>query len=254
MKMILCEFLKKGNSMLRDSLSTPLLTVEHAQVCRIIKRLNRFVVRVEIQGQARLAHINNTGRLQEFLIEGRKAYCFKTQTRGTTDCRLFAVKETGLGALIDTQLQMKAFEKMVDAEALLWLKGFRIQKRNPRLGNSLLDYLLKDGSTEIYLEVKSAVLREGDFATYPDCPTTRGQRHVKELTRYAQGGGKAVIVFMAALPQVTAFKPYQPGDPILHDLLREAKAEGVNIKAIGLHFNPEDSAIHLFNPDLRIAL
>lgn len=237
-----------------ESLSMPLLTVEHVKNCRIIQRLNRFVVKVEIKKQIHLAHINNTGRLQEFLVHGKKAYCFKTNTGGTTDFRLFAVKETGLGALIDTQLQMKAFEKMVDAEALPWLKGFRIHKRNPRLGRSLLDYLLKDGGTEIYLEVKSAVLRDGDFATYPDCPTTRGQRHVRELTRYAQGGGKAVIVFMAALPQVTAFRPYLPGDPILHELLRKAKAEGVNIRAIGLHFNPEDSAIHLFNPDLRIAL
>ena len=235
-------------------MSTPLLTVEHVQNCRIIKRLNRFVVRVEIKGQAHLAHINNTGRLQEFLFHGKKAYCFKTNTGGTTDCRLFAVKETGLGALIDTQLQMKAFEKMVDAEALPWLKGFRIQKRNPKLGNSLLDYLLEDGSTEIYLEVKSAVLREGESAMYPDCPTTRGQRHVRELTQYTQEGGKGVIVFMAALPQVTAFKPFQRGDPMLHMLLQEAKAAGVNIRAIGLHFNPEDNAIHLFNSDLRIAL
>ncbi|MFC2163709.1 DNA/RNA nuclease SfsA [Acidobacteriota bacterium] len=237
-----------------DSKPVPLLEVDNVQICRIVKRLNRFVVSVEIKGKTCFAHINNTGRLQEFLIEGRKAYSFKTQTGGTTDCRLFAIGESGLGALIDTQLQMKAFEKMVEVEALPWLKGFRIQKRNPRLGNSVLDYHLKDGSTEIYLEVKSAVLREAHFAMYPDCPTTRGQRHVKELTQYAQKGGTTTIVFMAALPRVTAFKPYEAGDPILHDLLQEAKTKGVNIRAIGLYYNPEDSSIHLFNPDLRIDL
>ncbi len=228
--------------------------MDKVQICRIITRLNRFVVKVEINGQARLAHINNTGRLQEFLVHGRLAYCFKTKTGGVTDCRLFAVKETGLGALIDTQLQMKAFEKMVEAEVLPWLKGYRILKRNPRLEDSLLDYLLKDDNTKVYLEVKSAVLRDGNFAMYPDCPTTRGQRHVKELTRYAQGGGKAVIVFMAALPQVIAFKSHRAGDPILHELLQGAKSEGVDVRAIGLYFNPEDSSILLSNPDLRIDL
>jgi sugar fermentation stimulation protein A len=242
------------NSKMSESASVPLLRLDIVQKCRVIRRLNRFVVRIGIQGKTHLAHINNTGRLQEFLIQGKKAFCFPTETGGTTDFRLFAIEESNLGALIDTQLQMKALEKTIEAEALPWLKGNRILRRNPRLDNSVLDYLLKDDSTEAYLEVKSAVLREGRFAMYPDCPTIRGQRHVQELTRYAQKGGRAIIVFMAALPQVTAFKPYTPGDPVLHALLREAKSKGVQVRAIGLHFNPEDSAIHLFNPDLRVDL
>jgi len=239
---------------MNDIFPAPLLTVGNVRTCRIIRRLNRFVVRVQIQGKGHLAHINNTGRLQEFLIEGRTAYCFKTERGRVTDCRLFAVEEAGLGALIDTQLQMKAFERMVEGEALPWLEGYRIQKRNPRLGESRLDYLLTNESTEIYLEVKSAVLRGGDFAMYPDCPTSRGQRHVMELTRHARKGGKAVIVFMAALPQVTGFKPHQDADPVLHELLKKAKSEGVSVKAVGLYYNPKDSSIHLFNPDLRIDL
>lgn len=236
------------------SMTVPLLSVDDVQICRIIQRLNRFVVRVEIQGKTSLAHINNTGRLLEFLIQGKKAFCFPTKTGGTTACRLFAVEESGLGALIDTQLQMKAFEKMVEKEVLPWLTGFRIQRRNPRLDNSVLDYLLKDKSTEIYLEVKSAVLREGHFAMYPDCPTTRGQRHVQDLTRYAQGGGRALIVFMAALPQVAAFKPHIAGDPILSRLLQKAQSVGVKVRAVGLHYAPQDSMIHLFDPDLRVDL
>ena len=239
---------------MNESLPVPLLTVDNVQICRIVTRLNRFVVEVEIEGQTRLAHINNTGRLQEFLIGGRKAYCYKTRAGGATDCRLFAIEESGLGALIDTQLQMKSFEKSVEAKVLPWLKGYRIQRRNPRLGHSVLDYLLTDAHTEVYLEVKSAVLREGHLAMYPDCPTIRGQRHVRELIRYAKRGGKAFITFMAALPQITAFKPHPTADPVLFELLQKAQSSGVDVRAIGLYFNPKENSIHLFNSDLRVNL
>ena len=232
----------------------PLLTVDKTQDCRIIERLNRFVVRIDIKGHSHLAHINNTGRLKEFLVRGRRAYCFKTTTGKVTDYRLFAIEEKGSGALIDTQLQMKTLATLIEAEALPWLKGYRIQRRNPRLGDSLLDFLLSKDHAEVYLEVKSAVLREGHYAMYPDCPTSRGQRHVMELTRYVQRGGQGVIAFMAALPQVTAFKPYRAGDPVFHELLRQAASKGVQVRAVGLYFNYQDRAIHLFDPDLEIVL
>jgi sugar fermentation stimulation protein A len=103
-----------------------------------------------------------------------------------------------------------------------------------------------------YLEVKSAVLRDGPFAAYPDCPTTRGQRHVQELAEYSKKGGMAIIVFMAALPGISAFKPYKKGDPLLNEYLLDAHKQGVRIKAIGLFFNPSDKHVHLFDPDLPV--
>jgi sugar fermentation stimulation protein A len=199
-------------------------------------------------------HINNTGRLEEFLIRGRKAFCMKTEHKGKTEGRLFAIEERGLGALIDTQLQMKAFERLVDKGQIPWLKDCSIQKRNPRLGASVLDYLLEREDKTVFLEVKSAVLREGRFATYPDCPTTRGQRHVQALTEYSKNGGAATIVFMAALPEVSAFKPSKKGDPLLEEYLLDADKHGVLIKAIGLFFNPIDHHIHLCEPDLPVIL
>jgi sugar fermentation stimulation protein A len=233
---------------------TAILPVKNAIDCTIAERLNRFVVRVEIAGEQHSMHINNTGRLEEFMIKGRKAFCFRTEVEGKTDGRLFAVEERGLGALIDTQLQMRAFERMVEEGRIPWLKDCSIQKRNPRLGSSVLDYQLRGRKENILLEVKSAVLREGKFATYPDCPTTRGQRHVQELTEYSKKGGSAHIVFMAGLPEVTAFKPYWKGDPLLCEYLLNAETQGVSIRAIGLFFDPRDKSIHLIDPDLPVVL
>jgi len=234
--------------------STPVLTVENVRECQVIERLNRFVVRAKIAGKQHPLHINNTGRLEEFLVRGRNAFCFMTESTEKTEGRLFAVEDMGLGALIDTQIQMAAFERLVEKGRIPWLKGCTIQKRNPRLGSSVLDYLLLCEKKAVFVEVKSAVLRVGSFATYPDCPTTRGQRHVQELTQYSKKGGDAAIVFMSALPGVSAFKPNKAGDPLLKDYLRDAFEQGVNIKAAGLFFDPKDNQVHLFNPDLPVVL
>jgi sugar fermentation stimulation protein A len=228
--------------------------VDNVRECGIVERLNRFVVRVEIAGRKLPMHINNTGRLEEFLVKGRRAFCTETKQTGKTDGRLFAIEEKGSGALIDTQLQMKAFERLVRQGQIPWLTECSILKRNPRLGTSVLDYLLECGDKTIFLEVKSAVLREGRFATYPDCPTTRGQRHIQELTKYSRRGGMATLVFMAALPEITAFKPSKKGDPLLCEYLWDAHKQGVCIKAISLFFDPMDHHIHLFDPDLPVVL
>lgn len=234
--------------------TSAVLSVDNATECWIVERLNRFVVRVEIAGYELLMHINNTGRLEEFLIKGRKAFCIKPDLTRKTEGRLFAIDERGFGALVDTRLQMKTFERLVDNGQIPWLKDCAILKRNPRLGSSVLDYLFMSDDSAIFLEVKSAVLREGRFAAYPDCPTTRGQRHVQELTSYSKKGGAAVIVFMAALPEVSAFKPYHKGDPLLCKYLLDAHAHGVRIKAIGLFFDPRDHGIYCYDPDLPVVL
>lgn len=240
--------LRKGS---RDIL---LFAVPDALNCRIVDRLNRFVVRIEIEGEFFRAHINNTGRLQEFLIRGKGGHCFKTLDTAKTDFRLFSVGEKGRGALIDTQFQMRAFEVAFEKKLIPWLKDCFYLRRNARLGDSLIDYLFERGGKPVYLEVKSAVLRDGEFAMYPDCPTLRGQRHVEDLMGWVKKGGAAFILFVAALPYVTGFKPNRSADPRLFDLLEKAERMGVRVKALGIYFRPEDSSLYLYDPDLDVII
>ena len=233
-----------------------LIRIENPEECSIVERLNRFVVMIEITGSYHPAHITNTGRLSELLVRGRKAFCFRTRNTPKTDYRLFAIEERGLGALIDTQLQMKAFEGALERNLIPWLAGCRIVKRNAKLSiSSRIDYLLGCHGRDVYFEVKSAVLRAGDYAMYPDCPSDRGRGHIKELSRYVEeGGGKGTLLFMAALPFVKAFKPNKAADPKLYDALKEANSSGVAIRALGLYYHPNDAFVHLYNPDLEITL
>jgi sugar fermentation stimulation protein A len=232
----------------------PLLTIPGVIPCRIIGRINRFVVNIEVNGKSSLAHINNTGRLEELLVQGRTGYSFPTPHTKKSDFRLFAVEERKKGALIDTQLQMRGFEAAQEKDAIPWLKGASLGRRNPPLGGSQLDYLFYQKGESVYVEVKSAVLREGTFAMYPDCPSLRGQRHVKELIVWAEKGGASFILFMAALPEISAFTPNRSADPDLCDLAEQARVSGVGIKAMSLYFDPKDSCLRMDDPDLEVIL
>jgi len=219
--------------------------------CTFLERLNRFVGLIEVNEEIKRALITNTGRLEEFMIRGRKAFCMP-KTGGKTDFVLVAFKEKGgKGAIIDTRIQAKAFERAVETGLVPWLKGCRIKRREVRVGSSRLDYLFECPMGEIYAEMKSAVLREGIYAMYPDCPSIRGRKHIKELISLKEQGENAMIFFIGALPGVKKFRPYEKGDPEIVKLLKEAKERGVEIRALSISLLP-DGRIILENGDLEV--
>ncbi|MET1102245.1 MAG: DNA/RNA nuclease SfsA [Pyrodictiaceae archaeon] len=231
------------------------LRVSGVVVCRVLERLNRFVVLVERDGVVR-AHTNNTSSMRGLLVRGRRGYCLP-RSDGKTRYRLIALEELGFNraALIDTSLQMRAFEESIRKNLLPWLQGCSVSRRNPRVGHSVLDYLLSCNKTRVFVEVKSATLRlEGDRAAYPEPASMRGRRHVLELTELAKRGEKALLVFIAGLPRVRAFTLNVEADPLLPELVKHAIEAGVTVKAIAMSFEPETGWIVLENPDLRVEL
>ena len=229
--------------------------IEDIVECSIIKRVNRFVVEVLVKNCHAMAHINNTGRLSGYIVRGRKAYCVRNNPGRKTGYKLFAVSEEDLAVLIDTRMQMKAFEIAVYKNMIPWLKGCKIIRRNAKLGSSRIDYLFDCMGSRIYVEVKSAVLRGGKhYAMYPDCPTMRGRKHINEIINYVLNGGLGAIVFIAAMPYIKAFKPYERGDPEVPTLIRRAYEVGVMVKAISLYYDPQASAVFLDDPDLEVEL
>ena len=224
--------------------------------CRFLKRLNRFVALVEVNGEIRKALLTNTGRLEEFMVPGRKAFC-TPKRGGKTDFVLIAFADlASKGAIVDTRTQAKAFERAVELGLVPWLRDCSIKRKEVRVGNSRLDYLFECPGGELYGEMKSAVLRggeKGEYAMYPDCPTLRGQRHVRELIELVKSGKDAIIFFIGAMPGVEKFRPYEKGDPELARLLREAKEAGVKIEGLSISILP-DGRVILEKPELEIEL
>ncbi|MGC9116872.1 MAG: DNA/RNA nuclease SfsA, partial [Conexivisphaera sp.] len=208
--------------------------------CDVLERLNRFTVRVVAPDGESLAHLNNTGRLLEYLDGRSAAYCVRRSAPGRTSYRLLAFDDEGGAALVDTLVQMRSLEVALGAGLLPWAAGCSISRRSPRLGGSTLDYLMECRSrahpARVYVEVKSAVMRgPGGAAMYPDCPTERGRRQISDMIRSSLRGIRSMIIFVAALPGVTHFSPNASGDPKIPGLLRRAASAGIEIRAVSMH-------------------
>ncbi len=231
-----------------------IVKIAYTDTCYIVRRANRFVVIVSVNDTLEKAYINNTGRLNEILVPERKAYCIRT--KGTkTNYRLIAVRDRDLAALIDTRIQEDVFKLLLERNMISWLNNCHVVKRAPRLGQSVLDYLVKCGDKKIYVELKSAVLRgDSSYAMYPDCPSTRGRRHIRELISHVEMGGYGIILFVAALPYVEYFTPNRVADPIIANLIKVARDKGVIVKSINIVYNPNDYYVYLVNDDLPVIL
>ncbi len=217
----------------------------------LLRRKNRFVVEIVLEHDEReiLAHLNNTGRLEQYLVAGKKVHVYSLSKPRKTTHRLFSVEEDSdsrKSAIVDTSYQMKIFEHLIARKYLPHFASYRIERRNVKIGHSLLDYLLvseKKVKKHLYLEIKSAVYRRDGFAMYPDCPSPRGHKHVRELISLARHKIRTAILFIAALPNVRAFRPFKEADPKMASLLQEARQVGVELMALSFHHDPSKNAI-----------
>jgi sugar fermentation stimulation protein A len=227
-----------------------LLKIENYEKGVIIERLNRFVVKARIKNKYVLAHLNNTGGLEDFLKKGKVGLFLPIKNK--LKFRLSMIKESkNIYSIIDTSLQMKCFEIALEKGYISWLKGSKFLKRNFRINNSLIDYLIEHKNKKYLLEIKSAVMKYKNFAMYPDCPSIRGQKHIRDLI---DNHKNSVILFIAGMKNISAFSPNKNADPKIYELLKIAKNKGVKIKAIQFYFNEKRKSVILKNDNLPVVL
>ncbi len=217
---------------------------------KILERVNRFVVKAELDGEIVLCHNTNTGRLHDYLVPGRKGLAIPIDG-GKLRYRVIGVLDGDGYSLIDTYSQTLVFEKLIEMGIIPWLKDCIIVSRHPKILNSKLDYLLRCGDGELYVEVKSAVLRNGDAASYPDCPTERGRRHIRDIIKLFEMGFNVMLIFLAALPNVKCFTPYREGDEVIYELVFKAYELGVPIKSLAFYLL-QDGSVNVYNLDLSL--
>jgi len=224
--------------------------------CTIIKRRNRFIVLVELDdGTLVDVHNTNTGRLIDVLVRGRRAFCIRTLRPRKTSLRLLAVEYRQGYALIDTRSQEEAVRNAIDRGVLSWLPRCKTRKRHVKIGSSRIDFLLDCGGREAYMEMKSAILATDDGgALYPDAPSPRGRRHVKELIKLRIRGVMVYLLFVAAFSAASYFMPNRDVDPEMADLIAEAARRGVAVHAVGIDFDPRSMAARLYSDRLRVML
>ena len=119
------------------------------------------------------------------------------------------------------------------------LASFESVRREVRYGKSRLDLLFDGPPGLLYVEAKSVNLVEDGTAWFPDAPTTRGARHLRELQVAVREGYRAAVVFVVQRDDVERLMPYEDADPAFADALRVAIAHGVEAYAIACAVGPE---------------
>ncbi|HTT25560.1 MAG TPA: DNA/RNA nuclease SfsA, partial [Thermoplasmata archaeon] len=90
---------------------------------------------------------------------------------------------------------------------------------------------------------KSANLRVGEGALFPDAPTVRGARHLRELGRAARGGTRAAVVFVVQRGDVRSVGPHRRMDPAFGMACDAAVRDGVRFTAVRLQVRPTGAAL-----------
>ena len=199
---------------------------------RFVARDNRFRVRVELPGGERTAYLPNTGRLGELLVRGRSCWVAPVDTRTRkTHYDLKLVRHAGTLVSVDAHLPNALVAEALAEGCLEPFEQYADFKREVRLGESRLDFRLDGAANVCWMEVKSVTLVEGGVARFPDAPTVRGARHVRELAQAAAGGARAAVVFVVQRDDACCFEPHDAADPEFAAALREAARQGVAVCA-----------------------
>lgn len=195
-----------------------------------LRRLNRFMTEVEVNGNKVLAHLPNSGRLLTVLVPESKVFLRRQpQQRRKSNYDLFAIERPGATVIVDTRFSTLAAETAIQKGLFKSLAGYRVAKENVRVDNSLLDLLLKKGSHLFFLEIKCVTHLTDGVAMFPDAPTIRGRKHLETLMKLVQQGFGAGILFSVQRPNANMIKPYRKIDPAFSELLKKADETGVKI-------------------------
>ncbi len=197
---------------------------------KFISRPNRFTAEVEIDGQATLCHVKNTGRCRELLLPGRTVFLEPSDNPARkTRYDLIAVETPEQIVSMDSQAPNAIVREWLEEGGLY--PGLEEIRQEVVYGESRFDFCLKKNGRPIYMEVKGVNLKVGDTARFPDAPTLRGVKHIYELCRAKEEGYGAVILFAVKLKGVSALEPNDETQPEFGLALRHAQECGVEILA-----------------------
>ena len=194
----------------------------------LVKRLNRFAVLVERAGVQLAAHLANSGRLQELLVPGRDVWLApRAGPHRRTAWDLVLVAHEGILVAVDSRLANSVIAAALTAGAVTHFSGFSRWRREVRLGTSRIDFAALEGPRTCFVEAKCVTLVEGGRALFPDAPTLRGTRHLRELTAFSTTASAAGVLFVVQRPDARTFAPNQRADPLFCAALKAAREAGV---------------------------
>ena len=206
-----------------------------------LSRPNRFIAHILIDGQDTVCHVKNTGRCKELLTPGAAVWCEKSDnpTR-KTQYDLIAVQKGSRLINMDSQAPNKAVHTWLSGGGLGKIKNLKAEFTQ---GNSRFDFFFEKDGKQCFLEVKGVTLEQDGICAFPDAPTERGAKHLRELTALKKEGFEAYVLFVIQMSDVRYLHPNDATDPAFGTALREAAKAGVQVLAMDCTITPDQMTI-----------
>lgn len=209
---------------------------------RFLDRPNRFIAHVETEDGVQTVHVKNTGRCRELLVPGATVYL----ERGTNPARktaydLIAVEKGERLINMDAQAPNRVFAEWAASGG--FLPEVTAIHSEYVYGESRLDFCLETPKGPHLVEVKGVTLEENGTARFPDAPTERGVKHIRELQKAVENGLDATLFFVVQMKDIRSVAPNDRTHPAFGAALREAASKGVNVCAYDCAVTPESLVI-----------
>ncbi|MBQ8893006.1 MAG: DNA/RNA nuclease SfsA [Clostridia bacterium] len=213
---------------------------------RFISRPNRFIAQIEIGGTEETVHVKNTGRCKELLIPGATVYLAVSDNpaRKTKYDLIGVEKQRKNKATLPVNIDSQAANDIAEE----WLRKHTdaLIRREIRYGSSRFDFFIENGKNKAFLEVKGVTLEKNGVALFPDAPTERGVKHIRELAESLKEGYQAYILFVIQMKEVHLLKPNDETHKAFGDALRQAAEDGVQIYAVDCRITKDSATADQF--------
>ena len=200
-----------------------------------IRRPNRFIAIVDIDGHEETVHVKNTGRCKELLIPGCEVWLTEPGTPGRkTRFDLVAVrKSTGVLFNIDSQAPNKVMKEWLST------RNYDIVSPEYTYGNSRIDFYMERDAEKYLMEVKGCTLEIDGMGYFPDAPTERGVKHIRELIKAKESGYHAILAFVIQMDGINEVRANTDTHPEFGEAMDDAVKAGVEIWFMKCHVEPD---------------
>lgn len=210
---------------------------------QFLSRPNRFIAYVDIEGKTEKVHVKNTGRCRELLTDHAEVYLAKSDNpQRNTLYDLVAVKKGHRIINMDSQAPNKAVEEWLKQGGLF--DDVQTVRPETTYESSRFDFYVETTEEKIFIEVKGVTLEKDDVVLFPDAPSERALKHVKELCDAVKQGYRAYILLVIQMEGVKYFIPNRETQPEFAEALLEARKAGVRILAYDCRVTRDTMKIH----------
>jgi len=195
-----------------------------------LERPNRYLAKVTIDGREVFAHVPDPGRLPGLMIPGRKVRLIHNPgPKRKTDYTLALVRHGSIWVSVYPVFANALVKDALEKRVLPFMSGYEKFFSEVKQGKSRFDFMLEFANGQAFVEVKSVSLVDNTVGKFPDAPTLRGVKHLKELIELRQDGVRAAVLFVSQRSDTRSIVPNDAIDPEFGKWLRKAHRQGVEL-------------------------